>query len=61
MNVKEILFEKENYFIVKSNQHKGYDVYKSGITHATRCAQIGLEGQAGLDRAKAEIERRITK
>lgn len=41
----------------KSN---GFSVYKDGLTHATRVATFGYEGQIGLDRAKAEADRRAT-
>lgn len=38
---------------------KGYEIYKSGVTHSTRCAIIGYKGEEGLKRARQEIERRI--
>lgn len=38
----------------------GYDVYKTGITHSTRCAIIGYKGDIGLERAKREIEKRLS-
>lgn len=40
---------------------KGFEIFKQGVTAAVRCAQIGSEGQAGLDRCKAEIDRRLAK
>jgi len=38
----------------------GYEVYKTGLTHSTRCAQIGYTGTQGLQRAIAECERRAS-
>ncbi len=37
---------------------KGFEVYCTGITHSTRCAQIGYQGEVGLNKAIAECERR---
>jgi len=54
----DILFEKGDYW-VKETPKGGYKVYKTGITHSTRCAQIGFKGAPGLQRAKDEIDRRI--
>jgi hypothetical protein len=56
LNLKDIVFEDGDFFVVKVA--KGFEVYRSGVTHPTRCAQIGFEGQPGLDRCKAEINRR---
>ena len=56
---KDILCEKGDYWAIKVNY--GYDVYKNGITHSTRCARIGYKGKDGLDRVKKEIDRRIEK
>ncbi len=36
---------------------KGFEVWEDGITHATRRAIIGFEGQKGLDRAITEADR----
>lgn len=57
MTEQDIVFESGKYWIVDTKK-KGFEVYKSGITHSTRCAQIGWTGQVGLDRAKQEIKRR---
>lgn len=54
----DILFEKGDYW-VKEAPKGGYEVYKTGITHSTRCAQIGFTGDRGFQRAKDEIDRRI--
>lgn len=36
----------------------GFEVYKTGVTHSTRCAQIGFTGDEGLQRAISECVRR---
>jgi hypothetical protein len=56
LNLNGIVFEDGDFFVLKVS--KGFEVYKNGVTHSTRCAQVGFEGQGGLDRAKAEIQRR---
>jgi len=55
--VSDIAFESGEYWVLDKGA-KGFEVYKIGVTHSTRCAIIGYAGQAGLDRAKREIERR---
>ncbi len=55
---KQIAFEKLDYWVLDLGR-KGFEVYRNGITHSTRCAIIGYTGPKGLDRAKAEIERRL--
>ncbi len=57
MTTKDILYEKGDYFVVKALH--GYEVYKNGLTHSTRCAQIGYKGEEGIKKAIAEIDRRI--
>lgn len=56
---------KESQIVYETNKHwvldlgnRGYEVYRKTITHSERCAVIGFTGDKGLDRAKAEIERR---
>ena len=60
MAYPRIMFEKGDYYITRAQSFKGFEVYKY-FNHiaAVRCASIGFTGQIGLDRAKAEIERRI--
>ena len=60
MSYKEsdITYEKGPYWVLNTGL-KGFEVYKTGITHSTRCAVIGYKGQNGLDRAILEIERRL--
>ena len=54
--MRTIVYDVGDYFVVMSE--KGYEVYKTGATAATRVAVIGYKGQKGLDRAKWEIEYR---
>lgn len=56
MKLKDIIFESGNYFVLKAKH--GFEVYKNGITHSTRCAIIGYEGEIGIAKAIKEIERR---
>ena len=56
MTEDQILHQAGPYWVCKAKH--GYEVYKDGVTHATRCAIIGFEGQKGLTRAKAEADRR---
>lgn len=58
MKVSEILYEKGEYWVKKAKH--GYEVYKTGLTVSTRCAQIGWEGGRGFQKAKEEIDRRLT-
>ena len=53
---KDILFETPRHFVLAASH--GFDVYRIGLTHSTRCAQIGYRDEEGLARAIAEIARR---
>lgn len=55
----QIAYEKGEYWVLNLGK-KGFEVYRNGITHSTRCAVIGFQGGTGLSRAIAEIDRRIT-
>ena len=57
MNKHQILFQKGDYWIIRAA--KAYEVYQFTGTVGCRCAIIGLS--LGLDRAIAEIERRLAK
>jgi hypothetical protein len=57
--LSDIAYEQGDYWVLKVVH--GYDVYKIGITHSSRCAQIGYTGQIGLDKAICEITRRLAK
>ena len=52
-----IVFEHGNYYVTR-NSKGHFEVWKMGATAAQRVSYIGYEGQKGLDRAKAEVERR---
>lgn len=56
---KDIAYESPcgKYWVKKVQ--KGFEVFKTGVTHSTRCAVIGYIGDVGLTRAKNEIERRL--
>ena len=55
----DILFEIGDYWVCESHKWKGYEVLKSGVTHSVRVAQIGYEGEIGLEKAKAEATKRF--
>ena len=55
-NLKDIVFETDHYWVKRVP--KGFEVYKTGLTHSTRVAIIGYAGDKGLQRAKQEIARR---
>lgn len=55
----DIAYEKGQYWVLNLGS-KGFEVYKTGITHSTRCATIGYSGQNGLQLAILEIDRRLT-
>lgn len=55
-NLKDIVFETDRYWVKRVP--KGFEVYKTGLTHSTRVAIIGYTGDKGLQRAKDEIARR---
>ena len=57
MKESDILYEKGDYFVIKAKH--GFEVYKCGTTHSTRCAQIGYKGNEGMQKAIKEIDRRI--
>lgn len=54
--LKDVMHETENYWVLRVVN--GFEVYKNGITHSTRCAQIGWKGDVGLNKAIAECEKR---
>lgn len=56
----QIAYETNKYWVLDLGS-KGYEIYRKTITHSERCARIGFIGAKGLERAKAEIERRESK
>lgn len=53
----DIVYECPNkkYWVLKT--HRGFEVYETGITHSTRRATIGWEGEEGLRKAIDWIEK----
>jgi len=43
--LKNIIYETNNFWALRIK--KGFEVYKKGVTHSTRCARIGWEGENG--------------
>lgn len=59
MSEADILYENATHWVARSSKGwKGFEVYRKDITHSTRCAVIGFEGDPGFQRAKAEADRR---
>lgn len=55
--LKDVAYEKGAHWVLRlPNGH--YEVYKTGITHSTRCAYIGWTDEKGLQRAIDEANRR---
>lgn len=54
---QDIVFEQGGYWVLRVDY--GFDVYRTGLTHSTRCARIGFKGETGVCRAQAEIARRL--
>lgn len=50
--MRDILHESGEYWVTTA-QH-GFEVYKTGVTHSTRCALIAYLGADGLKRAITE-------
>jgi hypothetical protein len=59
MKPTDILYENGDFWVSRNQQFgKGFEVYRVNGTHSVRVAIIGFEGQPGLERAKAEADRR---
>lgn len=59
MREEDILYQAGDFWVCKApNPNHGFEVYRDGVTHATRCAIIGYTGDEGLAKAKAEADRR---
>lgn len=58
MTEADILYENGPFWVCRAG--KWFEVYRAGITHSTRVATIGYEGQRGLDRAKWEADKRAS-
>jgi hypothetical protein len=60
MTEADIVYQQGRYWIARASRFKGFEVYRNEGTHSVRCASIGWPNQAGLDKAKKEIEKRLT-
>ena len=56
IKLHEIVYEGQQHWIRKVRD--GFEVYRLGITCSTRCAQIGWEGDVGLQKAIKEVIKR---
>jgi hypothetical protein len=56
--VTTALYTNGDYWVRRAKH--GYEVFKDGITHSTRCAIIGYDGDKGFSRAKEEADRRAS-
>jgi hypothetical protein len=56
--MNNVLYENGKYWITTGRL--GFEVYKVGVTHSTRCAVIGFNADIGLGLPKAisECDRR---
>lgn len=56
---QDIEHETENFWVLNVGK-RGFEVYRKGTTHSTRCAQIGNGPgpNLGIERAIAECNRR---
>lgn len=62
-NLSNIVMEKGEYWALRVKKPSGYisyEVYKTGVTHSTRCAIIGSFADGSeFERIEREIDRRI--
>ncbi len=56
LRTHEIVYENSTHW-VKSVKN-GFEVYRNGLTHSVRCAQIGSKGDQGINRAIKEADKR---
>jgi len=56
MTEADIIYELPNFWVLRVKN--GFEVFQTGITHSVRVAQIGYKGQVGIDKAKAECDKR---
>lgn len=54
---KDIAHENPTHWVLKTPKGH-FEVYRKGLTHSTRCAYIGFSGRVGIQRARAEADRR---
>ncbi|KAF1049310.1 MAG: hypothetical protein GAK38_00766 [Xylophilus sp.] len=53
----QIKYETRDFWVLDVGA-RGFEVYRTGITHSARCASIGRGPTLGLARAIAEADRR---
>ncbi len=57
MRLSNIKYENATHWVLSVKT--GYEVYKTGVTHSTRCARIGWpNSDKGLNRAIIEADKR---
>lgn len=56
-NASQIAYENGEFWVLTLPDSGGYEVYRKGITHSTRCAHYGRI-QNALQRAIADADRR---
>jgi len=56
VKLSDIQYENKTHWVKKTP--KGFEVYRIGVTHSTRCAIIGYKGDKGLSWAIAEANKR---
>jgi len=64
METSDILLEKETFYLTTAKgagfNWAGYCVWENGTTCAKLVSRIGWTGNKGLEKAKLEIDRRIS-
>ena len=59
MKLSDIKYENSTHWVMQVQT--GYEVYRIGVTHSTRCAQIGWpNSEKGLNKAIVEADKRHT-
>lgn len=56
IKLENVIYENKRFWVLKVKG--GFEVYKTGVTHSTRCSQIGHTGSEGETRAIKEADRR---
>lgn len=57
--MKKVLYETNDYFVTAPEGEKhGFWVWKTGVTHSVRCAEISWCGDVGLEKAVRECDKR---
>lgn len=55
--IEDVVHESKEHWVLDVGA-RGFEVYKTGVTHSVRKALIAWPGEAGLAKAIAECERR---